>query len=698
MTVNYYQFIPCCKGREILFFSGDPDVVPTGVYEYQGQCYTIVYIFAVSQDTLDPVPVDDLTLIGDCEADECLCCQCVRVRTKAPLQAPVGLPARDCSGGIVGISVPADGSWSEKQCLRSWDVDEKQFEVEILGDCIDNECPVDTCFLLEDCEGIQDDIYATYASMSAYIDNPGTIKIDGFPNTCWNFREVDTCECAVEVTVVSTWADCEECITCKGYKLTNCEDPTYIKYTTNDLAAYVGKTVEFENCPGCWSVSCMEEIPPNDQDLVPLYQFDSCKDCLSTFWKLTACTETPGLDPIFTDTDLSAYVGFILTLDGISDTCWQVEEVRDLEGNTFETVFVNTYYEDCVTCLVDIKSCHCTSAVNALQIPTTLTYTDCNGIEQETPTLGPGVRSPRVCAIEWSTVGKKAKDIEYYGDCIEGPVDQDDLKTWDCPPTTTRVRSVRPGYDTPGCPADYFDKVSCKFAEAMYKEVLAERYGIVTNCSTEESRKWEIKKELLNLAAILNPDYECPPVPSGCYDPCIPNVGFVECIPEEPIVPRCMSYLVERDPGFFSQLTVTYRDCNGEEVVYQEYWGESYLCYQFCALEEPAPVATILPLEGPNQGVPEDYVFDEPTRECTDTDADVCLTLAYINGTPGESGEISYVNCAGEPSTYVVTNYNPEEPPILCIAQGSEYSSGPGLGGKFIISDPEGGSALPCRC
>jgi hypothetical protein len=555
-TVNYYQFIPCCQGQPDLFFAGDSTLVDPGAYEYEGRCYTVVYIFAPYPGILPLVPdQSELSPIGDCNNAKCNCCQCIRIRFKVgPGGPPVAIPAIDCNDQVIGITIPTDGTWSEKTCVQSWEANPDIYEIDISGDCIEDteptiplwECPIETCFLLEDCEGVQDDVYVTYESLANYFTRAGkeeslqnssplspsaTVIIDGFPGTCWTFREVSTCECTIEATVLSNWESCEECTKCKGYKLTNCEDDAYIKYTTNDLSDYVGKVVEFENCPGCWLVTCLEEYPPNDQDLTPLYEFNTCEDCLSTFWKLTPCVETAGPDPIFTDTDLSAYEGFIITLDGIDGVCWELEEVRDLEGTDFETVFINTYYETCIDCTVDILPCQCSSAVNSFPFPVPLRYLDCNGEWQETDPIGPNIRSPKVCVAQWRTgipADTPEVDIEYYGDCTENNEDPTVAPLWECPVLAPRLRSVRPGYDTPGCPADYFDKISCKFAEALYKDVLADRYGIVTNCSDKESRKWEIKKELLNLAAITDPDYDCPPI-TGCYDPCRPVSGFIDC-------------------------------------------------------------------------------------------------------------------------------------------------------------------------
>jgi hypothetical protein len=615
MTVNYFYFVPCCQGGTELFFSGSPDSVENGVYLYEGNCYTVVYVYKTLNEDLSPIVPGALTLMDNCEVEDCKCCKCIRVRSLFSV-VPVSVNIVNCNDDDEWLLIPINRVWSEKICAKSWQLDETIFEVEVfdnctvdeapsgcsehvitipidssagiirytnckniehtinypavfyspltfefcaldsvpifapgassdvvIGNCSPNQtysCPINTCFLLIDCEGVEDDIYVTYNSIENYINSGDSIlKIDGYPNTCWGFREISECECAIEVTVVSSWVDCEECRKCKGYKLTNCENSTYIKYTTNDLSEYIGKSVEFENCPGCWTVECMEIAPPADQNLIVAFAFDNCEDCLKTFWKLTTCVGD--VTPIYTNTDLSPYIGFTITLDNIPGTCWTFEEVRDLEGNAYETVFLNSYYTDCVTCLVDILDCQCSTAVNGSPDPAIFHYLDCNGEVKTTRPILPGQRTTKMCVVGWDPNNEYIVDIEWYGECTEVLPDNTEIvgdnplspSSWLCPIAIVKVRSVRPGYNTPACSADYFDKISCKFSEALYKDVLAERYGINTNCSKAELEKWEVKKELLNLAAITNPDYDCPPV-TGCYDPCNVTPGLVQnCVTEE---------------------------------------------------------------------------------------------------------------------------------------------------------------------
>jgi len=75
-------------------------------------------------------------------------------------------------------------------------------------------------------------------------------------------------------------------------------------------------------------------------------------------------------------------------------------------------------------------------------------------------------------------------------------------------PTTTeevKKRTVNPGYDTPGCSPEYYDKISCKFSETVYQEIVKKRYGI-DFCCEDDADKWDVKKELLYLAAKTDPN------------------------------------------------------------------------------------------------------------------------------------------------------------------------------------------------
>jgi hypothetical protein len=57
--------------------------------------------------------------------------------------------------------------------------------------------------------------------------------------------------------------------------------------------------------------------------------------------------------------------------------------------------------------------------------------------------------------------------------------------------------------------------ITCNFADVMYKLVLEKRYGI-TNCCPEEDDKWIVKKELIDLQALKDPNYKCSECECSC--------------------------------------------------------------------------------------------------------------------------------------------------------------------------------------
>lgn len=89
--------------------------------------------------------------------------------------------------------------------------------------------------------------------------------------------------------------------------------------------------------------------------------------------------------------------------------------------------------------------------------------------------------------------------VDYFPTCIEcltvKPTTEEEIKK----------RTVSPGYNTPGCSPEYYDKISCKFSETIYQEIAKKRYGI-DFCCEDDADKWDVKKELLYLAAKTDPN------------------------------------------------------------------------------------------------------------------------------------------------------------------------------------------------
>lgn len=373
------------------------------------------------------------------------------------------------------------------------------------GPCVLNgdvyECP-EICYELVDCEGIKDPIYTYSQSLYPYASLGQIVKIDGHDN-CWTINKTVDCECAIDVTVIEFYNSCKACVDVINYKLTNCDDEDTIVYTSSDLSAYVDKVIKRGECPGCWLVEQVNGPIPSDVVVTVSSSFNNCEDCAKVYWELTDCEGNE--DPIVTYSDLSDYNGQVITLNWCPDICWEVAPAQVIPETT-SIVFPENSYDVCQSC-IDAKTCKCINAIYVAEPaskPFTLRYTDCTGLETSI-LIEPGASSGKLCVRKYDD--NEALQVTEYGDCIDG----------ECPPDELGPkRTVKPGYDTGTCTKEYHDRVQCAFSEQMYKEVLEKRYGISDCCDKEETIKWEIKKELLDIQLITDPDYECYTVTTCC--------------------------------------------------------------------------------------------------------------------------------------------------------------------------------------
>lgn len=96
-------------------------------------------------------------------------------------------------------------------------------------------------------------------------------------------------------------------------------------------------------------------------------------------------------------------------------------------------------------------------------------------------------------------------------------------------PANLNTRSVKPGFSTPGCPPEYTVKTSCAYASQVYDEMVSLRYGI-TICCDHDIDKWDIKKQLLDLASIYDPEL-CLSSVINCDPPCNVEGSLFVCQP-----------------------------------------------------------------------------------------------------------------------------------------------------------------------
>ena len=377
-------------------------------------------------------------------------------------------------------------------------------------DCVDDEC-VEQCFLLTNCDPTaypeQDaTLVSTLQSLSSYAGTNRVVVLAGYDG-CWNVTLAVECDCPVDVTVIRDYIDCEECLGITAYKLSNCEKINEVVYTLQDFSAYVGQVIKGD-C-ACWVVEEIDYQPPSETTIIDPIVFEDCNTCLTTYYTLTDCDDSESV--IISSTNLSPYVGQVVKIEGC-DPCYEVVLYEDtVAPAVWEEVTVTEASVSCPECKQ--LAPRCSTVFNNSTEDRFFTYINANGDPEQTELVKSGHFSLRACVQYWDEPDTFI--YNFYGDCtvLEDP--RSGFKTGFCVQYFPNNRKVRPGYNTPICSADKYDKITCKAADIMYKKVLELRYGI-SDCCPEENEKWLIKKELIELQALTDPNYTCDPLTDCC--------------------------------------------------------------------------------------------------------------------------------------------------------------------------------------
>jgi hypothetical protein len=362
---------------------------------------------------------------------------------------------------------------------------------------------------------------------SAYVGK--TVELEC--GNCWFVSQIDyTPPSTQTITILYTF---DSCIACNRtyYKLTDCLDPNNVTYTYTDLSSVIPTpivdcecikvtytleggspvTVEVESSGTIegknyynftigdyagqltytqgWTFIIFEvglQAILSEDTPCPFGVYNtSPEDSIFSAFSVTSCGSLP-----------------VIKIKGC-DTCFTVEETR--EPINAGIVTVTDSYIDCPECL-ETFPCVCNRITNQDTIAKDFTYLDCL-FEEVTINLQPNETSDKICLINWVLTPEEEAlvYIEHFGDCINGQ----------CPVEPLPKRKVKPGYSTPSCDIEKYEKITCKSSEIYYKQVMRRRYGI-SNCCPEEEEKWLIKKELIDLDALRDPDYICTPVTSCC--------------------------------------------------------------------------------------------------------------------------------------------------------------------------------------
>lgn len=581
--IPYYSIVPCCSssGTALDFFNFvGGDALPNGTYAYtgptitnngltftSGYCYAITIEGFILSDYPDAPTVSSFTLAADCSDILCYDCESPILQyytlndccTGEPIEYPFDYELQGviyllfngncfetaCPIDLIGLTITEivnEAGINLTGCLELTEILESEIpigaiqypyeslfqEVVTVLTCQDCVQCSDICYILTDCENLLDPIYTLSSGVSPFVGGVNSIIINGYTN-CWTVAvSEDTCDCAINVVVTQNFTNCELCLGYTSYKLTDCNNSANIMYTSTDLSEYVGQVIE-QDCPGCWFVEEFNLQPPTNVPIVVSNAFDSCIDCQTVYWILEDCDGIE--DPIITTTDLSLYNNQFITLEWCPTICWEVSSTR--EHNNATIIILKDNYQSCIECQLDILPCQCSTIVNNTLTAIAIPYYDCFNELVYTDLVQPNKRSKKVCLKKWNNIGS---DELYFGDCTLGT-----SRDFICPPVVYPKRTVRPGYNTPTCTIDHYEKIVCSFANAMYSNTLEKRYGI-TSCCPEDREKWELKYELVEFASLAQDNPLPPPTPPlvVCHSYTIiimtfenSSFNYINCLNEE---------------------------------------------------------------------------------------------------------------------------------------------------------------------
>ena len=558
---------------------------------------------------------------------------------------------RTLNGGVTGIEVHEDLGFPTWQAI--W-----------------TEEPT-IIYRLIDCAGVGNDQFVSDPNMANYVGQVIHIvapDADLPADLCWIVEEYDQFHLTYDdpVPVLDSFETCLDCNP-NYYELVDCEGNEASIYTTTDLSPYMPapilptpgpkiSAVGLVLTPCCGGTVYTTQLVPVTSPQCTAYQITVPTDSLANTITYTDCNgivqtitypfnggagsqtlyfdicvldgsitdlgvlnpvyyvnqgdcSPPPSSPVITWPTLGPGDQVIIWDDGTGEACYTVTNISVVFSPTQPPGNIDTPLDSEVTVLA---ATDCTGAASENPI--------CICDTPEPPMVGGNVIQIEACPGVCWTVNQIPPDPTL--ELTDVVVTDDFVDCEEClpkdpppPPIIIRNRKVKPGYDTPGCPPAYVEKVNCSFAEALYKEVVAKRYGI-TVCCEEEENKYLIRKYLMDLKAIFDPEACTTIEADACCPPCnvssILNIHeILECLPPlnvssvllwpadclPPInvsseliqEPKCTTYRVTV-PAVTVGASVQYRDCFGQPRLAAYGATKLETIYFLCALDSPAPI------------------------------------------------------------------------------------------------------------
>jgi photosystem II stability/assembly factor-like uncharacterized protein len=163
----------------------------------------------------------------------------------------------------------------------------------------------------------------TDTDLTTYLNQ--VITIQGQDN-CFSISASDTLDPNAETVIVDqSYGTCAECTL--AFKFINCRDNQVAVYSIQDYSQYVdpNRVVTLEEYPGeCWTIIRNTDSTYTPETvIVEPSTFDTCDECLGTYFYLTSCSNEQSF--ILTDTNLTEYLDQIVSIVGFPGACFLVQ-------------------------------------------------------------------------------------------------------------------------------------------------------------------------------------------------------------------------------------------------------------------------------------------------------------------------------------------------------------------------------------
>jgi hypothetical protein len=146
----------------------------------------------------------------------------------------------------------------------------------------------------------------------------------------------------------------------------------------------------------------------------------------------------------------------------------------------------------------------------------------------------------------------------------------------------------------------------------MYDQMITTRYGL-TPCCDEDAQKWEIKKALLDLNAIYDPELCKCVIPPKCCPPSHVQAFIIP--PYIPPVGNCVCWSIDVEVGF---ILIEYINCDGETVQRGvPVDSEIHICSQSDVTAIQVNPGSVYTMQQSQFPCVEDDDCDSPPSDCT---------------------------------------------------------------------------------